>query len=104
VDDLIAELGWKITPDAPARALLASALAALRRSGAPRGPSLGTYASAMAALAAKEVPTVAPGATGKSRVEAAEGGVAAMVLYERVLIALRRLAQEDASARLFGER
>jgi hypothetical protein len=59
----------------------------------------------MAALAAKEVPSVAPsGSDGKSRVELAEGAVAAMVLYERVLVALRRLAQEDASARFFGGR
>jgi DNA-binding transcriptional MerR regulator len=105
VDELIAELGWRITPDAPARALLASALAALRRADAPQGPGLHAYASAMAALAAKEVPSVAPsGSDGKSRVELAEGAVAAMVLYERVLVALRRLAQEDASARFFGGR
>jgi DNA-binding transcriptional MerR regulator len=130
VDELIAGLGWKITPDAPAKALLASALAALRRAGAPRGPSLRSYATAMAKLAAKEVASVAPAvpaigehtdseaavgepadrqaadgqavATG-SRVRAAESAVAGMVLYERVLVALRRLAQENASARLYGE-
>jgi DNA-binding transcriptional MerR regulator len=105
VDELIAELGWRITPDAPARALLGSALAALRRANAPQGPGLHVYASAMAALAAKEVPSVAPaGSDGKSRVELAEGAVAAMVLYERVLVALHRLAQEDASGRLFRDR
>ena len=104
VDELIDDLRWKVTPDAPARELLASALAALRRADAPRGPSLRTYASAMAVLAAKEVPSVAPEADGKSRVELAESAVAGMVLYERVLIALRRLAQEDASARFFSDR
>ena len=103
-DELIAELGWKVMPDAPARALLASALAALRRADAPRGPSLRAYASAMAALAAKEVPSVAPGPEGKSRVELTESVVASMVLYERVLVALHRLAQEDASAKFYGER
>jgi hypothetical protein len=123
-DDLIAELGWKVTPDASARELLAATLAALRRAGAPRGPGPRTYATAMAALAAKEVPSVAEGASGsgkdngagkdsgavkdggagKSRVELAESAVAGMVLYERVLVALHRLAQEDASARLFGDR
>jgi DNA-binding transcriptional MerR regulator len=103
-DELIDELDWKVTPDAPARELLASALAALRRADAPRGPSLRTYASAMAALAAREVPSVAPAADGKSRVELAESAVAAMVLYERVLVALHRLAQEDASARFFADR
>lgn len=102
VDELITGLGWQISPDAPARALLTAALAALRRARAPRGPSLQDYAAAMAALAAKEVPSVAPAEDGQSRVELAEGAVAAMVLHERVLIAMRRLAQEDASARFFG--
>jgi DNA-binding transcriptional MerR regulator len=105
VADLIGELGWRITPDAPARELLATALAALRRADAPRGPGLHAYAAAMAALAAKEVPSVLPpNEGGRSRVELAEGAVAAMVLYERVLVALRRLAQEDASARFFADR
>jgi DNA-binding transcriptional MerR regulator len=123
-DELIAELGWKITPDAPARELLAAALGALRRADAPRGAGLRTYATAMAALAAKEVPSVVEdtrgavrdgrvvrdgrgvrdGRAGKGRVELAESAVAGMVLYERVLVALHRLAQEDASARLFGDR
>ena len=35
------------------------------------------------------------------RTDALESVVAGMVLYERVIIALRRLAQEDASARRF---
>jgi DNA-binding transcriptional MerR regulator len=112
VDELIAELGWKVTPDAPARALLASTLAALRRAEAPRGPGLPVYAAAMAALAAKEVASVLPDgedpgtAAGeeKSRVRLAESAVAGMVLYERVLVAMHRLAQEDASARRYGAR
>lgn len=101
VDELIAGLGWTISPDAPARALLASALAALRRAGAPYGPGLHAYASVVAALAARDVPAVAPALHGKTRVELAEGALTAMVLHERVLIALHRLAQEDASTRLF---
>jgi DNA-binding transcriptional MerR regulator len=110
VDELIAEMGWKITPDAPARALLASTLAALRRAGAPRGPELPVYAAAMAALAAREVASVDPDKAGttaaeeKSRVRLAESAVAGMVLYERVLVAIHRLAQEDASARRYGAR
>lgn len=119
VDDLIADMGWTITPFAPARTLLALALAALRRSGsAPAGAGLRAYAGAMAALAAIEVASIAPGpdsAPGPqagsasarasepgSRVALAESAVLGMVLYERVIVALRRLAQEDASARLFG--
>ena len=117
VDELITELGWKITPDAPAKALLASTLAALRRANAPRGPSLSSYANAMAKLAAKEVASVAPAVAehangepahghavnAESRVKAAEAAIAGMVLYERVLVALRRLAQEDASARFYRQ-
>src|SRR5579859_5162875 len=72
VDELIAELGWKITPDAPARALLASTLAALRRAGAARGPALPVYAAAMAALAAREVASVLPDRDG-ARTAAGEG-------------------------------
>jgi hypothetical protein len=36
------------------------------------------------------------------RAAVVEAAVAGMVLYERVVIALRRLAQEDASAQRFG--
>jgi DNA-binding transcriptional MerR regulator len=119
VDDLIADMGWTVTPFAPARNLLALTLAALRRSGsAPPGAGLRAYAEAMAALAAAEVasivqdPDSAPGSEAGpasarasepgSRVALAESAVLGMVLYERVIVALRRLAQEDASARLFS--
>jgi hypothetical protein len=80
--------------NAPARTLLFATLAALRRTeSAPPGPSLHAYAEAMAALAAVEV---------GSRVALAESAVAGMVLRERVLLALHRLAQEDASSRRFA--
>jgi DNA-binding transcriptional MerR regulator len=116
VDDLVAGMGWTVTPFAPARTLLALTLAALRRSGsAPPGPGLRAYAEAMAALAATEVASLvrdadsAPGAPASARpsepgfrVALAESAVLGMVLYERVIVALRRLAQEDASARFFG--
>jgi DNA-binding transcriptional MerR regulator len=119
VDDLIAEMGWTVTPFAPARTLLALTLAALRRLGsAPPGAGLRAYAEAMAALADAEVaslvrgPDSAPSSQAGpasarpsepgSRVALAESAVLGMVLYERVIVALRRLALEDASARLFG--
>jgi hypothetical protein len=62
----------------------------------------------MAALAAAEVsslfsderkPSDSPD---NSRLALAESAVVGMVLHERVLIALHRLAQEDASSRYFG--
>ncbi len=109
VNELIASLGWIVEPAAPARTLLAVTLAALHRTAsAPPGPGLRAYAEAMAGLAAAEVasldavpPPRTPSGEG-SRVALAESAVVGMVLYERVIVALRRLAQEDASARYFG--
>jgi DNA-binding transcriptional MerR regulator len=99
VAGLIDEMGWRITPRAPARELLAAALAALRRTdAAPAGPPLRVYAEAMAALAAVEVSSISSG----NRTELAESAIVGMVLYERVLIAVHRLAQEDASAAVFA--
>jgi hypothetical protein len=39
---------------------------------------------------------------GESRIALAESAAVGMVLHERVIVALRRLAQEDASAGHFG--
>ncbi len=109
VDNLIDGLGWTVARNAPARTLLVATLAALRRTScAPPGPGLRAYAEAMAGLAASEVaglgvvPDTAdtPDADG-SRVALTESAVIGMVLHERALIALHRLAQEDASARHF---
>jgi DNA-binding transcriptional MerR regulator len=107
VDDLVAGMGWTVAPDAPARRLLAQTLAALRNTGsAPAGPGLRAYAEAMAGLAASEVASLDPAAgglpAGDSRAALAESAVVGMVLHERVIVALRRLAQEDASAGHFG--
>ena len=109
---LIDDLGWVVTPGSPARALLAGALVALHRlDSAPRGPSLREYAVEVSRVAELEVASVGgvppeppPGksASVADRTAVVESAVAGMVLYERVLIALRRLAQEDASAARFG--
>jgi DNA-binding transcriptional MerR regulator len=108
-DALIADLGWTVATSAPARTVLIATLAALRRTrSAPPGPGLRAYAVAMAALAAAEVSSLlrgnrtTPGPPGNSRVVLAESAVVGMVLHERILIALHRLAQEDASSRYFG--
>jgi hypothetical protein len=42
------------------------------------------------------------GPPGNSRVVLAESAVVGMVLHERILIALHRLAEEDASSRYLG--
>jgi DNA-binding transcriptional MerR regulator len=118
-DELIAGLGWTVATSAPARTLLVATLTALRRTrAAPPGPGLRAYAEAMTSLAAAEVARLgavpealgrsdAPGAqdrpgTGESRGALAESAVVGIVLHERILIALHRLAQEDASSRYFS--
>ena len=110
VDELIEGMGWTVAQTAPARTLLIATLAALRRirSAAP-GPGLRAYAEAAAGLADDEVASLGlvtrtpdgPDADG-SRVALTEAAVVGMVLHERILIALHRLAQEDASSRYFG--
>lgn len=108
VATLIDELGWQVLPHSPARALLSGALMALHKLDvAPRGPSLRTYAERLAQLAALEVASVGGDPAGapadeQDRAAVVESAVAGMVLYERILVALRRLAQEDASATRFG--
>lgn len=111
VDQLISDLNWSVAPDAPARTLLTGAVAALRRTGsAPAGAGLRGYAEALRALAALEVasldavaqPEPGGGESLPSRAGYGEVAVVGIVLYERVIIALRRMAQEDASAQYFG--
>lgn len=100
VDELIAELGWNVSSIAPARALLAGSLAGLRRSGAVM-PAAGLrgFAEVLRPLAAQEVATLEQAAADSTdRVALSEAAVTGIVLFERVIIALRRMAQEDASA------
>lgn len=104
VDELIAELGWNVTSIAPARTLLAASLAGLRRSGAVM-PAAGLrgFAEVLGVLAEQEVATLEQAAAGSTdRVALSEAAVTGIVLFERVIIALRRLAQEDASARRYS--
>jgi DNA-binding transcriptional MerR regulator len=105
VTALIQRQGWRVQTRSPARDLLISSLVALRRFQIPpNAPGLDDHAQALAGLAAAEVAGLAAPATAghQERSAVAEAAVAGMVLYERVIIALRRLAQEDAAARRFG--
>ena len=111
VDRLITDLGWSVAPDAPARTLLTGTVAALRRTGsAPAGAGLRRYAEALRALADLEVasldaaaaPVAGDGQDLPSRAAYGESAVVGIVLYERAIIALRRMAQEDASAQRFS--
>ncbi|ACY99004.1 MULTISPECIES: MerR family transcriptional regulator [Thermomonospora] len=102
VDAFLTELGWQVTEQAPARELLAQTLVALRRLGFATGPDeLRPYARAAAALAEHETGRLAEDTP---RAQAVRGMLVTTVLYEQVLIALHRLAQEDASARRFSGR
>jgi DNA-binding transcriptional MerR regulator len=100
IDRFLAELGWRVSQEAPARRTLARALTTLRRMG--RDADAGVfepYARVADELADREVATVSP--TG-SRTEAVEGAVVGTVVFEAALVALRRLAQEHHSALRFG--
>jgi DNA-binding transcriptional MerR regulator len=100
VDAIVAELGWRVLPDAPTRDLLAQAFVALRRLGLPIVlTELRPYIEAATIIAEHEVGAVPiEGERGR----AVQTAVATNVLYEQVLLALRRMAQENASARRFG--
>jgi DNA-binding transcriptional MerR regulator len=100
VDALISELGWKITVDAPARDLLAQTFVALRKLGFPVVlTELRPYIEAAGALGEHEAGRLS---TDEPRTRAIHGMLVTTVLYEQILTALHRLAQEDASARRFG--
>lgn len=100
VDAIVTELGWRVTPDAPTRDLLAQAFVALRRLGVPIvWTELRPYIEAARIMAEHEIGSIpVEGERGR----AVQTAVATNVLYEKVLLALRRMAQEDVSARRFG--
>ncbi|HEX2315196.1 MAG TPA: MerR family transcriptional regulator [Thermomonospora sp.] len=100
VDALITELGWRVDPKAPARDLLARTFLALRGLGFPVGlADLRPYVDAAVALGEHETGMLAEGTP---REQALHGMLVTTVLHEQVMIALHRLAQENASARRFG--
>jgi DNA-binding transcriptional MerR regulator len=97
VDEVIARLGWVVGPNNPARRALAEALAAVRRLGLelPAG-QLDGYARAAAVIAELDLERVLHR---RSLDELAESVVVWTVLGDRLLIALRRLAQENEATR-----
>lgn len=101
VDAVIAELGWRVLPNAPTRDMLAQAFVTLRRLGRPVVlTELRPYIEAAALIAEHEVGRLP---VGDERTKAVQTAVAINVLYEQVLLALRRMAQENASARRFAD-
>lgn len=95
---LVAELGWLVDPTCVAVRQLAMAMASLEAVGMDSvAPPLSEYGRAVYALAEQEVATVPT----SSQEAAVRYVVAGTVFYEPVLLALRRLAQQDASLRRF---
>jgi len=97
VDAWIEARGWDVTQDAPARDALASTLVALRSLGWQVGPRVfDRYAGHMDEIARNELAYVAGM---ESREAAIEATVIGTVVFERAMVALRRLAQEHHSRR-----
>ncbi|MGF1666081.1 MAG: MerR family transcriptional regulator [Acidimicrobiia bacterium] len=100
VESVIASRGWVVGPDAPGRAHLASALRALDRLGAPVGEeTLAYYADTADHVAAVELSFI-DGTASRSGI--VEQVVVGTVVFEQVLVAMRRLAEEHHSALRFG--
>lgn len=98
---LIAQRGWLVDACAPARKDLEDALLAANEAGIDATPELlGAYADAAEKVAAADIASVP--------LDSVEGAMTHVVfgtiLFDRVLSAMRLLAQEDASARALGIR
>lgn len=102
VAEFVASRGWRTNVNSPQGEALAGALAALRRVGhGAFAEMLDDYADAAEKVAAADLAYVARNAKREDLVESAVVGT---VLGDAVLLALRRLAHVDASARLYGDR
>jgi len=100
VDALLERQGWQLDEQSPQRELLARSLDALADLEHPISDALlDLYAEAMKPVAAYEVGAV----RSSDREASAEGAVVGTVLQEPVLLAVRRIAQENASRELDAE-
>ncbi|PZG99799.1 transcriptional regulator [Streptomyces sp. NTH33] len=105
-DELMDRLGWRCggtsgrPPAAPAYGMLVTAIAALSQLGYPCATEdLEPYARAAQRIAVSDLDLVERYGTPDEQVEAA---VALTVLYEPVLLSLRRLAEAEESRHRFG--
>lgn len=104
VDQLLADLGWEtareLAPLSPVHRSLVAAVATLMRLGYSWDAELlAPYAELMHQVAARDLDYLETHTSDAERVETA---VASAVLFEPVLRALHRLAQEQESARRYG--
>lgn len=105
VDALLGRLGWGSTQEyaaeSPAYRMLVTAVAALARLGYPcTVEDLAPYAHAGHQLAVSDLDLIERYESADEQLEAA---VALTVLYEPVLLALRRIAQAEESHRRYGQ-
>lgn len=100
VADLVAARGWHAYPDNPAAEALAAALAALEDVGhGSFAEVLDAYADAAERVAGADLEYVARHV---AREELVESVVVGTALGDAIFAAMRRLAQVDASNRIFG--
>ena len=102
VDAFVDRHGWEVRADAAPRRELADALVALRRLGRDYGTEIfGPYADVADRMAAWEVRTIP---SGEEPGAAVERMVVGTVIFERILNALRRMAEEHHSAEVLSGR
>lgn len=98
-EELIGRTGWHIEPDSPEMHRLAAALDGLAAAGfVPPEGMLERYAAGLHQLASAEIAHIPT----ESAEAAVRYTVLGTLLIEPVLLALRRLAQQDAARRRFG--
>jgi len=99
--DLLRQRGWQIRPNSPALQLLIAVLAALRDLGEDDLLALAdAYAGPAEQIATADVTTV----LGRPSLDAMlDGVIVGTILGDTLLAALRRLAQENASAQVAGD-
>jgi DNA-binding transcriptional MerR regulator len=101
VDALLERRGWQVSPEAPARRRVAEVIATLRQLGADsQVDRIDDYAAAVEAIADVDLALI------KDREPAAMvyRAVVGTILGDALIVGLRRMAQESASAKIFGHR
>ncbi|MBC7541354.1 MAG: hypothetical protein H7338_01340, partial [Candidatus Sericytochromatia bacterium] len=103
IDAFLRTRGWCVRPEAASRRGLIDGLVALRRVHGPDVPALAfaTYADLIHGLATQEIDSVRAELQGNTST-AIEAVVIGTVMWEPVLLALRRLAHEALSRELLA--